>query len=104
MDDYDLTVPQGFARGDYQGIFRQPVMVQGPFHQGNTQLLCGGEFLAPMLPGKGLDLAVHLRRQPALHESDLVHRYPCTSPFTVQLVTWLPGVVTLVNSPFAFSP
>ena len=31
MDDYDLTVPQGFARGDYQGIFRQ-LRAEDPIH------------------------------------------------------------------------
>ena len=72
----------------HQRILAQPLVVERPFDQSRGRARGAGKFVAPVVPREGLNLAVDLRRQPALHEADasLSSRVPLANarPFAVQ--------------------
>ena len=70
------------ARLGHERILVQALGVERPFHQAETGRRRERELVAPMRPGERLDLALHRRREPALHEANA--RSGHYRPFAVQ--------------------
>ena len=52
-----------------QGVLIKPILIQGPFHQPQPQVLSRRKLLLPGIPGERLDFPVHQGGEAALHET-----------------------------------
>jgi len=55
----------------HQGIFSQPLLIQGPFDETEAKLAAKKKLPLPILPGESLNSAPNRRRESSLHETNL---------------------------------